>query len=90
MARPGRWSPPAGSPEPVLPDDRVHLEAADARQGPPAVGDGHGDHELVGAGGVADPELDGIEVRPDERGVLVVEGDVEGRSRDRRASSPTG
>ena len=63
---------------PSSPTDIFHLQTTDPGMGPPSVGDCHRQHDLVLGGSVDDPEFDGIEMAPDESGVLVVERYVEG------------
>src|SRR2546426_1832270 len=74
-----RWT--FDSPETVLPDDLRDLQTPHPGQGPSAVSHGHGDDQLVVAWRIDDAELDGVEVAPHERRVLVVHRNVEGGAR---------
>src|SRR5215471_17041237 len=65
----------------VLTLDFRDCQAADPRQRPAAVGDGHRNHDLVGARRVIDLYFHAVEMAAYERGILVPERNIEGRSR---------
>src|SRR5690606_10598145 len=71
---------PVRSAQSVFALDLAHLQAADARQRAARVGDGHGDHDLVGARRIRNTGFDRVEMATDESGVLMAQRHVDGRA----------